>query len=292
MDFTFTSKVRWDSIRKSYPLGLKIQTKLPKLVAIKVILLMFGLMSLTTASLAEVEARPEAGASNSLWIQVWITDSITKEDADRFDRMKLALQKNTEENGGAVAYTIYLDSTGGDVAASMRIGRAIRNMQAMAIPEKCYSACVLVLAGAGYRAVDKKSSIGIHRPYQREATLTTAEKEKIKYKAIQIEVENYLSEMNVSTRLYADMMVIPPEQLKILSLDELSSYGLAENDPFFDEADAMKKAVGLGISRQELARRKALSDQVCNYKQCNINFEGKECLAYFQCKSRVEKTGK
>lgn len=290
MDCTFASNVRWDSTSKSNAQDLKIPTKLLKLIAIKVILLIFGLMGLASASLAEVEARPEAGPSNSLWIKVWLTDSITKEDADRFDRMKLALQKNTEENGGAVAYAIYLDSTGGDVEAAMRIGRAIRSMKAIAIPEKCYSACVLTLAGAGYRAINERSRIGIHRPYQRLAVVTTAGNEKEKYAELQVKVEQFLSEMNVSPKLYSDMMMIPSHKIKILTIDELSNYGLAENDPYFDEADEMNKAVSLGISRQELVRRRSIEFDICGEWPQKNNRE--KFLARFECRDRVLKTGK
>lgn len=269
--------------------------KFHKSLIIKVIAIALTIFGFLNTVYADVDAdlEPFDGSSpGSVLVTVELTGNITEADALRFERMLTAGKQHFDDSGGKVIYIIKFESAGGDIAAAMSIGRVIRSMKALAKPKGCYSACVLVLAGAGYRAVDEKSLIGIHRPYQREAVLTTPEKEKQKYKLIQTEVENYLTEMNVSLRLYADMMIIPPDQLKILTLDELSNYGLAGNDPYFDEADAMAKALKAGVSRQELARRKALVRHVCNVEPCNIDFGSNACLAYFLCAERVEKTGK
>lgn len=107
---------------------------------------------------------------------------------------------------------------------------------------------------------------------------------------LQIKVEKYLSEVNVSPKLYSDMMMIPSHRIKILTLDELASYGLAQNDPYFDEADEMNTAIGLGISRQELVKRRSIEFDICGEWPENNNRE--KIFARFECRDRVLKTGK
>lgn len=264
--------------------------------ALRKISLLFFCCSLlfTNAARADLEAQRLPGEQPGLIIiKVWLTNVITTSDALRFEEMLAQQKKHIAKTGDQVIYTVNLESDGGDVTAAMRIGRALRKMEALAMPIKCHSACVFVLAGAGYRAVGKDSKVGIHRPYQQEAVLTNPENEKRKYKQMQLEVERYLTEMNVPLTLYTDMMLIPPDQLKILTRNELSSYGLAENDPYMDEARAMKKASKFGVSRQELARRESLIKQSCILKSARTDAENELIVnAYHECTQRILITGK
>lgn len=243
---------------------------------------------------ADVEAQQiPGGPPGVVIVKTWLTKVITTSDALRFEEMLAQQKRHIAQTGDQVIYTVNLESDGGDVAAAMRIGRALRSMEALAIAVKCHSACVLVLAGAGYRDVSKNAVVGLHRPYQQEAVLTNPENEKRKYKLMQSEIERYLTEMNVQLKLYGDMMVIPPDQLKILTRTELASYGLAENDPYMDEARAMKKALKFEVSRQELARRESLIKQRCILKSGRTEAENELIVnAYYECTQRILNTGK
>jgi hypothetical protein len=76
-------------------------------------------------------------------------------------------------------------------------------------------------------------------------------------------IRSYLKEMNVSERLADDMMIVPPEKMRILSSDELVQYGLGIIDPVAKEASDLKEARKLGISHTEYMRRQSLSDVLC-----------------------------
>eukprot|EP01037_Dinobryon_pediforme_P037143 gene37143-44470_t len=78
---------------------------------------------------------------------------------------------------------VFLNSPGGKVVASMRLGQVLRKVGAMAVvarvvpPEpgsgqnaafasaRCYSACVYALMGAKKRVAPPQSSVGIHRMF-------------------------------------------------------------------------------------------------------------------------------
>lgn len=187
---------------------------------------------------------------------------------------------------GSIVY--YLDSNGGDVSTSLKIGRFLRKEHAWANVDKnatCSSACVFILAGATRRIV--QGAVGIHRPFEPNGNDTSYDSQKQKYSRIAKEIRNYLEEMNVQPKLYDDMMYISPENMKYLSEKELSQYGLGGNDPFSEEADAAKEAKALGISRKELAKRKSRSRSVCNTSALNDNLSAEQTQIILECYNDV-----
>lgn len=105
--------------------------------------------------------------------------------------------------------------------------------------------------------------VGIHRPYDPGNTNISSKSQKKKYANLANKIKDYLSEMNIQPKLYDDMIYISPENIKMLSINELQSYGLGVNDPYIEEATSASYAKQLGISRQELARRMAYADHIC-----------------------------
>jgi hypothetical protein len=105
--------------------------------------------------------------------------------------------------------------------------------------------------------------VGIHRPYARDDISITAGQQKQYYERFEKEVKAFLAAMNIPTELYDHMIRIPPERIKILTGDELQRYGLNENDPYDDAARTAEVARRMGISSQELIRRKAKAISEC-----------------------------
>lgn len=190
-----------------------------------------------------------------------ITEKITAEDALM---VELFFFEMSEDEMGLVRVLANLNSVGGSVEAAMEIGRVLRKVSSMAVvhhESQCLSSCVYVLAGAKRRAVD--GAVGVHRPYEPDARLATETSQEESYRKLERRVKDYLAEVNIPVRLYDDSIFISPDRIKILSEDELEGYGLNQNDPFVDEADAVKEARRLGITRGELASRTALANRSC-----------------------------
>jgi len=67
---------------------------------------------------------------------------------------------------GVRKYRNGINSGGGSIDAAIAIGRLLRNERAsLDVTGVCFSACVLVLAGAVERNVGDANKVGIHRPY-------------------------------------------------------------------------------------------------------------------------------
>ena len=169
-------------------------------------------------------------------------------------------------------YGVYVNSPGGDLYASMAIGRLIRRDKRaiFVMPNsECLSSCVFILAGGvmRYVAADpaRPTQVGIHRPYDPGDTLTTAGQQKLRYAQVEKDAKAYLREMNVPTELWDHMLRIPPGEIKPLNRDELQKYGLSENDPYWEAAFTAREAAGYGITVGELLQRKARVKAECKY---------------------------
>jgi ATP-dependent protease ClpP protease subunit len=161
---------------------------------------------------------------------------------------------------------VYLDTPGGSLSEAIAIGRLLRKEQASAQIEWdgiCYSACVIVLAGAVHRYIE--GQVGIHRPYFNDVPKGEISPDKISetLKSTLQELRAYFGEMNVNEQLADAMLRIEPEHVRLLSSSELNSFGLTMIDPIAHEVEELKKAQSLGVSRQEYMRRKALAEARC-----------------------------
>jgi hypothetical protein len=158
---------------------------------------------------------------------------------------------------------IFLESPGGDIDASLELGRFFREKRIAVIANECASACIFVLAGAPYR-ISIFGKVGIHRPYFTDTTRSvTVDNVQVAMDRTKQELRDYLREMNISERLVDDMMVTPPSRMKWLTKEELLSYGLGTSDPVYLEADALAEAKKYGLSRQEYEQRNERSSDLC-----------------------------
>lgn len=198
-------------------------------------------------ALGEVHFTP--GHRGSTWGA--LLGTITETDAMEFERRP------------TIDFVV-LNSTGGSVAAAMRIGRVLRKASSLALVNEdaqCMSACVLVLAGATSRFLGGR--IGIHRPYDPDDQASTSEAQKRKYATLGQQVTAYLGEMNISRKLWDDMLYIAPQHVRVLKPDELTSYGLVAFDPYYEEASDVRQAKRYGVTRLEYAKRRAIANGEC-----------------------------
>lgn len=159
---------------------------------------------------------------------------------------------------------VSLFSHGGDVYAAMAMGRIIRKNQAhTSVHRKCLSSCVLVLAAGVQRT--SFGRIGIHRLFSSRTGHINYKDAQLKFNQIQVDVEQYLSDMNLPTDLFHAMNQVPSEDMRYLSKKEAKSFGLLGNDPVFAEIEDSKEAWIRGISRLEYLARKAESKDFCNF---------------------------
>lgn len=216
---------------------------------------------LTFSLCAEASVSFKAGYKQGTGTQspeITIDGTITNKDVKTFEKILSIADENAKELGlvfegethGAVV--VELNSLGGDVSSALAIGQHIRQFSAIvAVSEKsvCASSCVFLLAAGNRRVVMGK--VGIHRPYMSVDEKMSVSAQKASYRNIESKVKAYLDAMNVPVHLYDRMIRIPPEKVHWLTESELQSYGLNENDPYFDEATTANMAQTFGVSKQD-----------------------------------------
>ena len=202
---------------------------------------------------------------------IWISGSIVKGDALR---LKEAIRRHQEIyktrcNSSQFVlkdqYSISLNSKGGDVDEAIEMGRLIKESELgvfVSIPSTCYSSCVFLLASGVARVAF--GSIGIHRPYfgdmdEKITMIQIRQKREI----MTTKIKRFLEEMDVNVSLAEDMIAIPPNEIKILSSDELKRYRLEGDDANYEEKQIAKEAKRWGLTSREYRIRDDKSNSVC-----------------------------
>lgn len=159
-----------------------------------------------------------------------------------------------------------LNSIGGDVEEAIKIGRILRKNEILTVtvpPDgECLSSCVFILSAGIRRTVWGK--VGIHRPYF--PSLSTDENIlniKHKRESILTSIKQYLEEMDVNPSLVDTMLSIPPDELKILTPDELSYYRLTGLDANYEEKFIAQAASSYGLTSYEYRKRSAAVEEYC-----------------------------
>jgi hypothetical protein len=149
--------------------------------------------------------------------------------------------------------SVELNSPGGSVDAAIAIGRIVRKEEAGAFVNRgavCLSSCVLILAGGSFRSSEGK--IGIHRPYLPVPSGdVSSQTVKAIYQKMLQDLRTYFREMNVADGLADAMLRINPENIRLLSEEELTNYGLTGADPIAMETLDLQQAKLYGLDRQE-----------------------------------------
>ncbi|WP_010141949.1 hypothetical protein [Oceanicola sp. S124] len=144
------------------------------------------------------------------------------------DGARIARQIGSRE-GEARPGVVFLDSPGGSVQDALELGRALRaaglatDMEDGAI---CLSACPYLLAAGVTRSADEGAKIGVHQHYFGENTLLPAFTAVSDIQRGQGLVMRYLDEMGVDPRLMGPALMTPPDEIYLLTRDELTDFAL------------------------------------------------------------------
>jgi hypothetical protein len=160
---------------------------------------------------------------------------------------------------------VSINSDGGDIAASMRIGRRLRALNSsiiVSLNENCHSACMVILASGVTRSPFGR--VGIHRPHfvaldHRE----TRQQVTARLNRLNAELAAYLQEMGQPASLLDAMRAVPPDQIRILSSAELQHFMLNGDDPAYEERELARQAHWFGTTSSEMRRRIQLANQIC-----------------------------
>ncbi|WP_435171494.1 ATP-dependent Clp protease proteolytic subunit [Falsirhodobacter sp. 1013] len=150
-----------------------------------------------------------------------ITGQIARGDADRFVAW---LDKTRPDTA-----TVTLDSSGGSVSDALAIGRTIRAAgyaTTIAGGAVCMSACPYLFAGGTERTVAEGGVVGVHQSYFGENTLLPAFMAVKDVQRGQAAVLDYLTEMGVDLRLMGQALKTPPEEINILTPEQMTDFKL------------------------------------------------------------------
>lgn len=184
--------------------------------------------------------------------------------------------------------SVRVNSVGGDFLAAIGLGRMMRLAQATVVgaqSDVCMSSCVMLLAGATFRG--HAGRVGIHRPFRLTTAPISASDMQREFASWDAEARRFLEEVNVPSRLWEEMIRIPPEKVRILSSEELSALGLTGEDPVSEEITDSSNARNYGLSKIDYLQRKALSIRTCNPILQRGEFE-----AWRKCDESVKRTGR
>jgi ATP-dependent protease ClpP protease subunit len=134
-----------------------------------------------------------------------------------------------------VAFHIDVDSPGGELFATLEIGRLLRAEGAsitVGPGASCLSSCVFLLMGAIERHISGTARVGIHRPSLRAPQPGEAGhgSEDAIVAAMSEQLVRYAQQMNVPRTIIDAMMAVPPDRFEFLSAAELATYGISARD--------------------------------------------------------------
>ncbi|MBB4002347.1 hypothetical protein [Aurantimonas endophytica] len=142
------------------------------------------------------------------------------------------------EQGIRAGSTVHLHSPGGSVDDAIEMAREIRRLRlSTSVPDDgyCASACPLVLAGGVTRAAGTDAWVGVHQVYAvdipgmpelRDVGASISE-----IQATIARCQELLVEMGVDPAVWIKAMQTPPEELYVLTEDDLSTYRMVQAEP-------------------------------------------------------------
>jgi hypothetical protein len=155
-------------------------------------------------------------------------------DGSRLQLVRHALQRRDTVRHALhreVDFHIDVDSQGGELFATLEIGRIMRAERAsisVGPGAACISACVFLLMGAIERTISGDARVGIHRPSLRapqEGGPRQASADEIVV-AMSEQLVLYAQQMNVPRTIIDALMSVSPDRVKLLSASELATYGI------------------------------------------------------------------
>jgi hypothetical protein len=218
------------------------------------------------AEVVEITRVPTCNPRFDCTLIVGIRGEITHTTVTLLNRIIAKTRRQAEADKVPFHFgAVELNSPGGSVNAAMAIGRIVRKEEAGAFVNGgavCLSSCVLILAGGSFRSFEGK--VGIHRPYLPVPSGdVSSQNVKAIYAQMLQDLRAYFREMNVADGLADAMLRTNPERIRLLSHEELATYGLTPVDPIAAESFDLLAAKSYGLDRQEYMRRKVLAESRC-----------------------------
>lgn len=248
------------------------------------LLVISSLLSTTTSFAAIiVESSPYKGNSGPF---IYVMGPIEKGDDKHFS--EIVGKRNIS------SAIVNINSPGGNVDASLEIGRIIRKKGYAVTVEndaQCASSCVLILAAGVDRIIYERAKVIIHRPYI-DGALENDGGYDANYKRMVESLNKYCIEMNIPVDLVSRMITIPPHRAEELSEYELEKYLLSGKDPAYEQKEASNEAKKRGITVTELNKRKAVVEQICTIAYKGIspdNLVWFDHNAYLSCNEAILK---
>jgi hypothetical protein len=165
-------------------------------------------------------------------------------EADTPQTFVAFLRSVADESG--LRDVVVLNSPGGRVLASMRFGAALRKLKAAVIVARfgkegdldfpiagqCMSACVYAMMGGSRRVVPPESRVGIHRMSSHENSTPLGRSRPLAGPSYASDdmvdaLANYAAQMGVSPTVIRSAERISPEEIHIVSPEELRRWRLA-----------------------------------------------------------------
>lgn len=139
------------------------------------------------------------------------------------DQFRLFVQQNNIAEAGSVAATVIINSNGGSVAEALDMGQFIRQMGFdTEVDSECYSACTIAFLGGVHRYVDRNAMFGVHRVSSASPLDSTSALDLGQISIV--EIAEYAEFMGIGTRFVSTMMEAGPNEINLLSHDQLSQY--------------------------------------------------------------------
>lgn len=154
-----------------------------------------------------------------------------------------------------------LDSPGGLIEDAMRAGDSIGDSHwTIWVREGavCHSACVLILAAGDQRLVS--GAVGIHRMIRLSSSATTRQQLNAELQQVHSQLVDYLGRNGAASAVADLMMTVPSRDLRLLTADELHSFGLEGANPVQDDLERLRvlRHCGTDFLRRKEAFQRAL----------------------------------
>ena len=170
-------------------------------------------------------------AKTPICLSISLIGEIEKGDSKRLQE----LINHFSKDGMVRIGKLHLSSMGGDLVEALEIGNIVREHKIFTSvdPNKvCYSSCSLIYFSGVYRV--PFGEIGIHSFYSKELlgsnNFSTANEG---YEKISELLVAYFKKMRVPQAVLSEMNAVPHTKIRILSGDELASWGMVGFDPVY-----------------------------------------------------------
>ncbi len=205
------------------------------------------------ADIGNAQESERGAATQPVEVRVFLSGSITHADVADAKVMAALVEGGRQK---IADNSVWFASTGGDVDASMELGRLLRKLGVFTLigrNDRCFSACVFAFMGGERRIV--AGQLGIHRPY---FPLTKDFPERqAKFRHLQKTLRDYIEELDFPPSFYEAVMAVPPESMKILAPVELKAYYLQGISPSSEDLADAAAARRLGLTMVDYLLRKA-----------------------------------